>query len=199
MTPIIPTALFLLLALWIFGLSYFRYRRNKKYPISDDEARAYFTEADLQREARIRRHWLISYAVLASLALLSAFFPDVQVQQSPFFSETGQKIIAAAITVLYTLISVSIGYYCAYKKRGTMWLLLVIVAVPVGTIFSLAGEWKMLFSQLGWWAALSLSPSVAVIAWFWVSCLRLRAVNLARRSRIELARKEKYPTEPFAM
>ena len=169
-----------------------RYRKNKKYPISEEELETYMSDADRLHEAKVRRWWMISYSVVSVMALFSALFPDSLVQQSPFLSETGQKIVTTVISVFYTLVSIWIGYHCAYKKKGTIWLLLVLLATPVSIFLSIITEWGLLFAEFGWWVMLSVAPVLGMLCWFWVNCLRLRRVNLFRQSRIQRARDDKY-------
>ena len=75
-----------------------------------------------------------------------------------------------------------LDYHCAFKKRGTMRLAWLLVAIPLSQCIGLASSlWMAEF--LGWglfeWIACALCLNLEF--YYWLNCYRLRRVNLKRR------------------
>jgi hypothetical protein len=190
---ILGLTLVLSLFLSIFGFVYLRYRRNKKYPVSEDDLRAYLTEGDMQHEARVRKQWLISYCLFTTMSVLllsliwlyaPAKFPE------KIFSELEQTRVGFFMYISYILLSSVIGYYFAHRRRGTIWLLLAIVGMGMNALVQLFAQGVVLY-VLGW-KGLLFCPLVGIEIWAWVNCIRLRKVNALRKFITKLARKHKY-------
>jgi hypothetical protein len=192
LTLIFCLALIFSVPLSIFCLAYLRYRRNKKYPISEDELRAYLTEPDMQHEVEVRRQWLISYCVFAmtTVLLTAALWRFVPEESYANALPPSLSIVSLIVSMLYTTVPLLIGYYFAYRKRGTIWLFLTIILTPP----SLCAQFfkgVAIVPEFGAWGLL-LYPVLGIEVWVWMNCIRLRGVNALRRSTIKLARKHKY-------
>jgi hypothetical protein len=190
---ILVSVLILSVPLSFFGFLLCRYRKNKKYPISEDEVRLYLNDIQTKHEAKVRKQWLLSYFLLIVFSVLCFVviwrLASVELRTSLLF-ETGSKDGGLVDAIFRELSVFLIGYYFAYKKRGTIWLLGPIIATPIILLAELFVG-GMLYPEFGW-GVLLFSPMLGMEAWLWVSCIRLRKVNALRRSLTELARKNKY-------
>lgn len=186
-------AFILLLPFYLLGLVYSRRRSNKKYPISEEELRPYFGHTELQYEARVRKQWVLSYLlqiVLFFTLPLMLWWCEAS-DSGPFgLSATGPRPIDVLALAIREFLIFLIGYYCAYKRRGTIWLFWSIILMP-RTILVLLCLGAALLYGFGWYF-LMLTPLLGVQIWLWVNCIRLRRVNALRRSFASLARKNKY-------
>jgi MFS family permease len=185
---------FLLLpVLCLFVPVYLRHRKNKKYPISEEELRSYLNNAQIEHEARVRKQWLVSFSTLIMISIVSSM--ALWLVPSPVLTEPTpdaieQPAIACVLSIGCILACSLIGYYCAYKKRGTVWLLLSIISIPTGIVSPFLARTEPLPSGLAEWMAFSMIAGIEM--WLWANCIRLRKVNGVRKTQVKLARKNKY-------
>ena len=92
--------------------------------LPDDNIPLYLHRLDVEKENKIRKLWLISF-ILANL--FSIYFPFVTWVNSAGIS----PFLAFAIALLSVIPSIWITYYCAYLKRGSAFLLYLIISIPV--------------------------------------------------------------------
>ena len=189
--------LLLLCLLFVFpflGPWYWRYRKNKKYPISEEEMQRYFNENDLRREEKVRKQWLLTFFFCLSLnflSLLGIWLAASEELRPYILSETGGQEFGIILPLTLVLICSLIFYHCAYRKRGTVLLMLCITTMPFK-------EYQLIRSQnLSLASIFSLELGVLLFfvgtgLWLWVNCIRLRKVNAFRKCQIKLARKNKY-------
>ena len=196
-------AVFLLIAA-LFGPTYWRYRKNKKYPLSEEELKQYLNESDLRHEEKVRKRWLLSLFFIQISSFFSLLLPWLAASEElrPYvLSETGNTEVGILLPIIFSFLSFLISYHCAYRKRGTILLMLSIVLLPLqvlGTVLlplkveagsSIKNFDSLSFSFIDCGVLLFL---VGILFWFWVNCIRLRSVNAFRKSQINLARKNKY-------
>ena len=154
--------------------------------LPDDNIPLYLHRLDVEKENKIRKLWLISF-ILANL--FSIYFPFVtwvnSVGISPF--------LAFAIALLSVIPSIWITYYCAYLKRGSAFLLYLIISIPVSIVILSMNE--LIRPLFIWSSHLKISGILylAALIFFWTSSIKIRRVNLNRRYHINaLALTEKF-------
>ena len=152
----------------------------------------YLREIDTNYEDSVRKQWFISFILMN---LFASFFSYFTSMNSGYFSILSAILIATASLIP----SIWITYYCAYQKRGSAWLLYLIITIPFSFLslpaFYLSAKNNL--SPLMFSPALMLSAltsSIMTIV-FWINCIRLRKVNLKRRHHQNaLILKEKFST-----
>jgi hypothetical protein len=133
-------------------------------------------------EKSIRKQWLISFWLYYSMTLIWVLPTAV----APFFilHKNVKEILLASVIFLilssFSLIPMLITYHCAYRKRGTAWLLWLLIIIPIYMallfISFLQAEMKTGLNFSGW-VLLYFLPTI----FFWVSSFRLRKVNKIHR------------------
>ena len=142
---------------------------------------------DLENEEKVRKSWLRAFFISTSLSTLILVLEKIESPLTPwvFFFHLFFSLLGVSIFIWIT-------YYCAYKKRGTAWLMFQLIMSPIA---NLIGSCKALIydsTEFGYIVtALGLIPGMIVAAYYWINCLRLRRVNLARKEYEKLAQKIK--------
>ena len=138
---------------------------------------------------KIRKRWLISLladtAMGIIVALLAYFnyglFQEISKYNNEFFSISMGFILSTLPFVL----SYWISYHCAYKKRGTAWLMWTLIIIPIGMIFGYPKHLP-LFLQLilTWntyeWPFIAIKTGLEI--YYWINCWTLRKINLSMAS-----------------
>ena len=190
---LVIATLVLLWPLYLLGLVFWRYRNNKKYPITEEELSHYLCESERRHETKVRKQWLLSYTFLTLLLILLsvvAWWCSPEELRPALLLGDGVKKGGLVDNMFRELLVFLIGYYFAYRRRGTIWLSLSIMTAPIAILVILFVGW-MFLPMLGW-GVLLFSPVLCLEIWLWVTCIRLRKVNVLRRSLIKLAREKKY-------
>ena len=134
----------------------------------------YLKEIDTLKESQVRKNWMISFVLMNFFAAIFSFFT--------FFNTGYFNLITSIILPIPILIpSIWITYYCAYKKRGSAWLLYLIISLPI-SLFSMG--LKELVQPSFIWSAWMKIFSIIYLAsqiYFWITSIKLRKVNLTRR------------------
>ena len=197
------SAIALLVFLIIYGLiGYAVYkilRKLSKYlasrillPTSDIEL--YLKEINTTKEEKVRRQWLISFVILNIISIIFSYLSRAAF--SPYLSGMSTVIfnaVALAISVLSVIPSILITYYCAYQKRGSAFLLYIIIILPLSIFGLMTREYfrpSMIWSQA---LVIASFSQLAINIVYWINCIRLRSVNLKRRFHTNaLILKEKF-------
>lgn len=144
------------------------------------------TEIQTESERKVRRNWLISFALYyvsvvvayTSLFLEEGIFDEV-IREFGFFWALGAS---AAISALILACGLSIVYYCAFRRKGTALLLLILCAVPTRELLGMAKAGIEPLAQLdpvGW---LIFAALLGVEVFYWFCSLRLYQVNRLRKN-----------------
>jgi len=121
-----------------------------------------------EREKRIRKHWLISFFIFNGIYCvlqLIMFYSGRVAINSTFF----------AIFFMVVLISY-VDYKFAYKKNGTGWLFFRIITLPFCV-------------YLSYNAILYKFVDIPKDIYFWINCLFLYTVNVAKVNKHSLPMK----------
>jgi hypothetical protein len=193
----------LVLLLVSFGVYKLFKRRSKNIKIqqslSEDDLKPFLADINLQTEEGIRRQWLVSFYVYMGGTALFTFFNFFKIDSYNQLSE----LIGVIFTILLGLFILFpvltpwfwITYHCAYKKRGTAWLMLFLISLPLGELANVAqGEWNQAMES-GSFALIILMTFVGSEVFFWINCLRLYKFNSKRKYQTVLALKAKYGPE----
>ncbi len=175
-----------------FGL-YYLLRKSSKYLaqrllLPTSNISLYLQEIDHAREEKARKRWLTAFILMTIFSALLSFH---LFQQSALMSLTSSIVCA----ILAMIPAAFVNYYCAYKKRGTAWLLYLIISTPFNLLFLIGKE---LHSPTLHWSPLVTLGTILYLTtqiYFWVESIRLRKVNLIRRyHKNALVLKEKFDT-----
>ncbi|CUI18124.1 putative membrane protein (plasmid) [Candidatus Protochlamydia naegleriophila] len=156
-----------------------------------DEIKPFLDQIDAKHEKRVRRIWLISFCLAIVLTVVNTL---TGLMELTLRSQTFNIFLYPLIIFLAVTPGPWIIYHCAYKKKGTAWLLVVIFSktiVLVVSIFKILGQ-AALLDSLDW---LNIALPFSIDAFFWVSCIKLYRVNSKIEYQIVLALKHKYGTD----
>ncbi len=154
--------------------------------LPDDNIPLYLQKIDTVSEDNIRRLWLISFIVTNLFAAYFSFLSNMN-------SIKAGPLLASIITLLTLIPSVWITYYCAYYKRGSAFLLYLIISLPLSFFF--LGMNELIKPIFMWTAPLKISGLLyfPTVIFFWICSIKLRKVNLTRRyHKNALALREKF-------
>ncbi len=191
-----------LVVLFIYALIaisvYWQYRKKKavlkkQAQLTEELQNPFLDEMSRENETRIRKHWLITLCLYTATFFIPLFeFPFQELFNE--FSWMIQIVLAIVFGIFFILASFPwfwIAYYCAYKKRGTAWLLWTIITIPLGeVIMIISGEHWI---QTHTWSSFHLFHVIASLsceAIYWVNCLRLYKINSAREDQMLLLARE---------
>jgi hypothetical protein len=152
----------------------------------------YLKQVDEIKEEKARKRWLIIFIINYLSSIFSAF--------SMWMNMSVSQPLPIKITVLssYAIsfaLSFWITYHCAYKKRGSAYLLLLLISIPISIFFLIMSQ----FSNPSYWSQLTNLTKISVLLnfglnmLFWISSFNLRKINLVRRYHTNaLLLKEKF-------
>lgn len=167
--------------------------------LTDDELNPFLNTLNLDVEKKVRKQWLVSFFAFTGIHALSAFlayigdgaYSMVSENTSPALSVIFGIFISFFILIFWFWIT----YHCAYKKRGTAWLMWTMISIPLRELADIGkGEWKHAaeWDSFGWFMVITF---IGIEIFYWINCLRLRRVNAAREYQRILALKAKYGSD----
>lgn len=126
----------------------------------------------------IKKQWLVSFLILIGI-----------VQLVNLLELTETKEIARTITHILLVLPVWswITYHCAYRKRGTRWLMWLLILFPIRMLLLPIGfiQDGVLTTPsektVGW---ILIGILFCVYLWFWSNCLLLRKENIALKNNL---------------
>lgn len=167
---------------------YLLHRASEKCDITNNlEINAKFTEQELALEKSVRKHWF--YTFLFSF-ILETFIVFISIG-GLFLSPEKNFSVGIIFVFMLACLSYAVSYlffYCSFLKLGTTWLLLMIIGIPfsiLGRILELSQE------HINFEIAIISILSIAIDAYFWFNCLKLRGFN-SKRWKIKMGL-EVYP------
>ncbi len=139
----------------------------------------------LQNEEKVRRLWLLSFYILITYLLMSTVIINIQygtfTKLEPLLGTALRFFIMMMSDFLLMVPFLWITYHCSYKKRGTAWLMCIMILVPIWDLTSFwIGYWNQM---IGWVLGVKMTIALVVDAFFWVNCYRLYKVNFARKHK----------------
>lgn len=164
--------------------------------VSEGKLQPDLKDIEIQKEEKIRRMWLIS--LLTYIVILMAFsiansLPSAMVSEN---KENASIFIYHLITsILYPILWFWITYHCSYTKRGTAWLMWIMISTSISLLITVFTTY---WNQTVEWDSLSRMITICVFGFdifFWINCLRLYKVNSAREYQKVRALKAKYGPE----
>lgn len=141
---------------------------------------------------QVRRRWLVSFClywgigtVFTVLLAVSTAIPEIGVKNVEMVHFKTMMIFTKTMPIASLFIWAWITYHCAYKKRGTKWLMWTLIVLPItafvtfSQLFIPNSPMKILLfhSVSGWILSLFGLMWVSVI-YYWINCYRLRKENL---------------------
>ena len=170
------------LALACFWI-YRDFSRNKI--ITKDDLESGLTDLEKEKEQKVRRLWLFTYLIqfftLIIMFIIAGYLDSkkntVAIDPGPF---------AYSISLIF--IGVWIPYHCAYRKRGTAWLMWSIV---MGGLKELKDIADTQFNSLDGITLLLCIFCFGIDIYHWINCCRLHSVNTLRKDRLAQTLKAK--------
>lgn len=152
--------------------------------LSKTDLNPYFDGLNFDIEEKVRKQWLISFFLFIGMTFVSIFFEGFGVGAfNGFFENTNLdfsdfSVISSLIfSCLNLLLWGWITYYCAYKKRGTGWLMWIMITLPLRELVRIGkGELNQvaLWDSFTWFLVVTY---LCVEVFYWINCLRLRKIN----------------------
>ncbi len=169
----------LLNAIWIIGI-YFLIRKISKHRkqrilLPNRNLSSYLKPVDEVKEIKTRRNWLISFILFNLVSSIASSYLILIMDDINLKS----KILIPLVTLFSFTISILITYYCAYLKKGTAWLLWILITIPFSQLYSsfMQAAKKTPYLLPNWLQILLLTFTI----FYWIQSLYLRNVNLRRR------------------
>lgn len=135
----------------------------------------------MEYENSIRKIWLNSFFVIATLILISHLS---ELSNNLSEENSGPTLLIYFLSIPITLFSFWILYHFSYKKRGTKWLMFNILVEPIG-ILGLCAE--IIINIEAYDEPLTLvilACTLFIFTYFWINCIRLYRVNAVRKKQM---------------
>ena len=165
--------------------------RKKGTALTEEELKPFFEKLDLAEEEKVRKRWF-NVLVFSSFYSVILFLNNKWAEDAvnPFiFSISLLKGIG--IVLPGTLIT----YYFAYKKRGSFWLIVQLITIPIAVvIFYLTYYPELTTSQLAFFIF-----DFFIEGYYWLCSFKLFKVNSARKHQKALAIKAKLEANPIGL
>ncbi len=159
---------------------------------------------DILKEETVRKQWLISFFIYSAISALSTLISIsailILIRKASFTeaetTDIASKLVDLTLSFLVLIPWFWITYHCAYKKRGTAWLMWTLILLPAGVLINgiMRGTWNQ-FAEGPFLAKSIALMSLGIAVYYWINCLRLKRVNLDREYQRVLALKEKSRTD----
>jgi hypothetical protein len=159
--------------------------------ITQKDFRPFAQKLDHEKENKVRKFWLISFFAYSNISVYNIFLALRDLSATSGSLKEHPEIglyIHATLALLGIIPWFWVTHHCAYKKRGTGWLLWTLISLP---IWEFPGLLISLQQTLDWNTLIWLMIGII----FWVNCIRLLKVNSAREFQKVLAFKNKYGPE----
>lgn len=159
--------------------------RKKKVccALTEEDLKPFFEKLDLAGEEKIRKHWLAIFA-------FSSIYSIILFLNNDWTDHTGESFnffISLLKGLGMILPGTLITYYFAYIKRGTVWLLVQLITIPIAiVVFYFTTYPEVTPFQLAFFAF-----DLFIEAYYWFCSLQLFKVNSARKHQKALAMKAK--------
>lgn len=178
------TLVFLLMSFGIYKLLKRKKNASKRPKVSEEDLQPYLQDIDVKKEKKVRKRWLTIFCIIQFLNFLFFFlhFSIDGFTESPSNKElTFMLVFFFLFSALIVMPVFWITYHCSYKKRGTKWLMFILILTPLaGAARILSGEESQMLATV----------DVAILAYYWIHCLRLYKVNALRKQKTKIALKE---------
>lgn len=175
---LIVVLLLIAILCWIFKL---RVEHSAKNQILSGKE---LKNIDMPNENSVRFQWLISFVAFTAVCVVARSL----MVMTHYVALHGDTALGFAIglslgmgvqSVLFLTPWFLITYHCSYKKRGTKWLMLILISQPIVALLNLVNEdWQSLEFDAFSFLILGMF-GIGIL--FWVNCLRLYSVNLTRK------------------
>lgn len=147
---------------------------NARLLLPDDNISLYLHKIDVKKEDKVRKLWFISFILTNVFAVYPSYLSNLN-------SGKFGPALALLITFLSLIPGIWIAYYCAYKKRGSAFLLFLIITIPLSYFFLTVNEFiKPLFTWTNTFKLYVVFYLLTVV-YYWINSIKLRKVNLTRR------------------
>lgn len=143
---------------------------------------------------KIRKQWLISFFCVGLMMtscdyLYLSLFKGINFKacvNQP--ADRVEYIIGYIIgyCVLFRIIFGLIAYYCSYVKKGSKWLLLILIVLPIRILMSFQSLRQVTTVHSGLlWLLIKFIVPVCLFIWFGKCCYQLRKENLKYQNNPE--------------
>lgn len=186
----------LLIAFGVYKLLRRKSKNSENQQLSEADLKPFLDGLNSDIEEKIRKQWLVSlfaFTGISALSIVLTYFGDGIFNE---FSENTSPAIIIVIGIFISCLALLswfwITYHCSYKKRGTAWLMLTMITLPLRELTSIGkGQWNQVteWDSFAWFMIITF---LGMKVFFWINCLRLQRVNSAREYQRVLAWKAKY-------
>lgn len=196
----ISILVFLLIAFGLYKLLKSKSKKSEsRQALSEEDLKPFLSGINLDSEEKVRKQWLVSLFIFTGISALSSlitYFGESSFKELSEYTGIAFSILFGLFVSAVALIPLFwITYHCAYKKRGTAWIMWIMISLPLGELSDIAkGGWSQSaeWDSTGW---IMVMTFLVVEVYFWINCLRLRRVNSEREYQKVLALKAKYGSD----
>lgn len=166
-------------------ICYWMLLRKKKVccALTEEDLKPFFEKLDLEGEEKVRKHWL-------TILAFSSLYSVILFLNNDWTDHTGDSynfLISLLKGIGMVTPGTLITYYFAYKKRGTAWLLVQLITIPIAiVIFYFTTYPEVTTSQLVFFVL-----DFFIEGYYWFCSLKLFKVNSERKHQKALAIKAK--------
>ena len=142
------------------------------------------TDEEWKQEQKTRRYWLYSFFGFLFVCLTTQFFDLMKNPELGSFMDNFGVAPYAALLLFSMLVFTSPYHYCAFKKRGTRWLTMAVLLLPLSyaTDIFVSTYYLHIERELVDWVFFAIAAAIKVN--YWYSCLKFRKVNLLRKKLV---------------
>lgn len=159
---------------WELYKKFIKLKKRSAQVIPAQEIPFFFTEEEIAYEKEIRKKWLTSYFGVVLLLILSFFNGMTQSEAAlPF-------IFLIALSIVVNIPWCWITYHCAYKKKGTRWLLWNLISMPLAEVIAIIKQ-----PMEGWGAMnfIILGIALMIEGYYLFNSYQLRKLNLEMKNK----------------
>lgn len=158
-------------------------KKKARVALTDDDLKPFFEKLDLAGEEKVRKRWLTILGVSSLYSVILFLNNDWAENAGDSFNFFISLLKGLGMVLPGTLIT----YYFAFKKRGTLWLLVQLITMPIAVvIFYYSYYPELTASQLAFFVF-----DFFIEGYYWFCSFQLFKINSARKHQKALAIKAK--------
>jgi len=174
---ILLTALALTLA-WELYKKIIKKKKESENAVVIEEKPVFLSDEEVSHENAVRKKWISSFYGNASITCISFFVTYLGALPLQEMAKP-ESIAAILLGIVISLVAITpwcwITYHCAYKKKGTKWLLWNMISLPLAELIGFSSQPK---HEWGIFIILFVTAALTIEAYYWVNCYQLCKINL---------------------
>lgn len=131
----------------------------------------------------VRKSWFVSFILVWVLTILNIF--SSLLARNGFSVTNGEVLIYLVMAVALTMPWYWITYHCSYYKRGTAWLVWMMITAPIQFLLNMYREGLDILVEWGSFGWSLISMDLGIEFYFLINCYFYYKANAARKKRVQ--------------